>query len=120
GGNLLAHFVPYAYHDPTAEDCEADNNDKSYCQADVPLAQGQPSRVSLLYAVRCDGVFHVRLTLRARGGYYMASGVGTPSNCKPLRSTICTAAVRVTRVAVETLASGWRMRTVRSLFPRVQ
>src|SRR5437764_5991764 len=117
---MLAGFLPHAHNNPTAKGGQTGNDGKPHCQADVQLAQNQPACVSLPYAIRCDGVFHVRLTLWARGRPYMASGVWTPSNCKPLRNTVRTAAVRVRRVAVKARASGWRMRTVRSLFQRVQ
>ena len=117
---MLARFVPHANNHPTTKGRQARHDGKPDGQADMELAQNQPACVSVPNAICCNGVFHVRLTLRARGRHYIASGVGTPSNCKPFCNTQRTAAVSVTRAAVKALSSGWRMRTIRSLFPRVQ
>ena len=117
---LLARFIPHANNHSSAKGRQARHNGKPDRQTNVQLAQDQPASASLPYAVCWDGVFHVRLTLWARGRDYMASGVETPSNCKPFCNTQRTAAVSVTRAAVKALSSIWRIRIVRSLLPRVQ
>ena len=103
-GEVGIGLVPHANEYTHAEHNEQGNRHKPQCQSDLELIQHQAMLACLLTTAFSRMLFH-RPWPSCLSPTYIALGVGTPSKCKPLRSTIRTADVSATRAAVSSGAS---------------